>query len=80
MHAIVYSKTTCPFCVRAKELLTKSGYTIEEKIVDGVNITKETMNQDLGKTDLGTVPQIVLDGVFIPGGYSGLVTHFAEKK
>lgn len=70
-RTVVYSKPSCPHCVAAKQLLTSKGIAFEEIQING-SFTKEAMNRELGRTDLVTVPQIVLEGKFIPGGNSGL--------
>ena len=76
MKALVWSKTSCPFCVRAKDLLTKKGYEIEErKINEGW--TREQLLESV--PNARTVPQIFLDGEYI-GGHDDLVKHFAVKE
>ena len=72
MKALVWSKTSCPFCVRAKDLLTKKGYEIEErKINEGW--TREQLLESV--PNARTVPQIFLDGEYI-GGYDNLKKYF----
>jgi glutaredoxin 3 len=68
---VIYTKNGCPYCVEAKRVLTERGYTFTEILIDGVTNTKASMCKDLGR-ELGTVPQIVLEGTFIPGGCAGL--------
>lgn len=75
---IVYSKNGCPYCIQAKALLVERGFNFTEVVVDGVSVTRDSMNADLGRNDLTTVPQIVLNGQFIPGGYTGLKAHFSK--
>ena len=31
--AVVYSKTTCPWCIKAKELLAQKGVQVEEHVL-----------------------------------------------
>lgn len=73
---IIYTKPSCPHCVSAKQLLDSKGIVYEEIVVDGTTVTKAIMNEALGRTDLTTVPQIVLQGKFIPGGASGLRAYY----
>lgn len=73
---VIYTKATCPYCVKAKQILRDRGIDFTEITIDGITHTKESMQADLGNKDLNTVPQIVLNGVFIPGGCSGLEKHF----
>lgn len=72
---VIYTKPTCPFCVMAKQILTERGYKFEEIVIDNAKNTKQSMCADLG-VEVNTVPQIVLNGTFIPGGCSGLKQHF----
>lgn len=75
MKALMWSKTTCPYCVRAKAILEKLGYEIEErKINEGW--TKDQLLESL--PNARTVPQIFLDGEYI-GGHDDLVKHFTAK-
>lgn len=53
----IYTKATCPFCHRAKALLSSKGVTFKELPIDGDAIKREEMIQRSGRT---TVPQILL--------------------
>ena len=65
----VYSKSNCPFCDRAKHLLTQKGIVYEEVRVDLDPDAREFIMQSGHRT----VPQIYLgDQVFVEGGYQGL--------
>lgn len=72
MKAIMWSKTSCPYCVMAKALLENKGYEIEERKI-GVDWTKEQLLESVPMAR--TVPQIFLDGKYI-GGHDDLVKHF----
>jgi glutaredoxin 3 len=65
----VYSKSNCPFCDRAKALLTQKGIVFEE-----VRVDQDTEARDfIVNAGHRTVPQIYKDGeVFVEGGYQGL--------
>ena len=56
----IYTKATCPFCVRAKALLNSKGVTFNELPIDG----DAEMIQRSGRT---TVPQIFIDAQHIGG-------------
>jgi glutaredoxin len=71
MQAIVWSTATCAFCVQAKALLAAKNISYEERII-GQNWTKEDLLQEI--PNARTVPQIILDGVYI-GGYTDLVNY-----
>lgn len=65
----VYSKTNCPYCVKAKALLALRGKEYTEVLV-GVDMLREDFMDTF--PDVRTVPFIVIDGVKI-GGYDNLV-------
>lgn len=76
MKAIVWSKTTCPYCDQAKQLLTQRGIEFEERTIgDG------WMREDLLEAVPGarTVPQIFLDEQLV-GGYTELKKLADEGK
>jgi ribonucleoside-diphosphate reductase alpha chain len=61
--ALIVTKSDCPWCVKAKELLTSNGYAIQE-----------TDRSTIADSDwpYTTVPQIWLNGTHVDGGYEGL--------
>ena len=72
----VYSKTYCPACVTAKELLNQKGVQYEEILLDNKpEETKELMD----RTGMRTVPQIFINGKLI-GGCSDLMDLDKQKK
>jgi len=77
---IVYSKSNCPFCVKAKHLLTTKN--IEFKTV---NIGEDLNSREwLIAQGHRAVPQIYKDDqLFVEGGYQGLIKlteqQFKEK-
>ena len=65
MTVLIYTKTTCPFCVRAKALLTKKGAAFQEiEITDNPALRSEMIEKANGRT---TVPQIFINGQHIGG-------------
>ena len=64
----IYSKTTCSFCDKAKELLDIKGLKYKEKIV-GTDITKQSLLELVPTAK--TVPQIFNNSEYI-GGFSEL--------
>jgi glutaredoxin 3 len=71
MKAIVYSKPNCPFCVRAKALLSQKGIEVEERsAVDHRDTLIQKVTEATGAAPR-TVPQIWLDGAYV-GGYTEL--------
>lgn len=75
MKAIVWSKTDCPYCVKAVRLLSNKGYTIEERKI-GSGWEREQLLEAVPMAR--TVPQIFLDEEYI-GGYDDLVKHFEKN-
>jgi len=59
----LFTKMGCPFCAKAKALLSKNGLDYEE-IVLGREITTRTLRAMTGAT---TVPQVFIDGKLIGG-------------
>jgi glutaredoxin 3 len=66
---MIYSKTKCPYCIKATEFLDKKKVNYREIDVtwDDVQIQKL-----IDKTGAHTVPYVFVDGNYI-GGYSDLV-------
>lgn len=61
----IYTKSTCPYCIRAKRLLDQKGVDYREISVDlGGAERGEMIGRANGRT---TVPQIFIDGAHIGG-------------
>ena len=61
----IYSKATCPYCVRAKMLLRQKGVEPEEIAVDfGGEKRQEMITRTGGRM---TVPQIFINGRHVGG-------------
>ncbi|MEN5018393.1 glutaredoxin 3 [Erwinia sp. Eh17-17] len=60
----IYTKATCPFCHRAKALLSQKGVKFQEIPIDGDAPLREVMIKRSGRT---TVPQIFIDEQHIGG-------------
>lgn len=61
----MYTKTTCPYCVRAKMLLERKGVAVNEIQVDFGGEKKQEMVHRAGGRM--TVPQIFIDGRHVGG-------------
>lgn len=68
----LFTKPGCPFCVKAKTLLTEKGYDYEE-IVLGKNASLASLKAVTGRE---TVPQVFIGGKHI-GGSDELEAYFA---
>lgn len=73
----VYTKSYCPYCVKAKELLKRKGLEFEEISVEHDPALAEHMIARAGGRK--TVPQIFIDGKHI-GGCDDLHALEAEGK
>lgn len=61
----IYSSDFCPYCARAKSLLTKRGVAQwEEIVVDGNSDVRAQMTQITGRT---SVPQIFIGATHVGG-------------
>lgn len=61
----IYTKMTCPYCFRAKDLLARKGVEADEIPVDMGGEKKQEMISRAGGRM--TVPQIFIDGRHIGG-------------
>ena len=75
-HVKIYTKTTCPACVLAKEVLSKKGVSFEEINLDG---KPEELKQLIEKTKMKTVPQIFINNQLI-GGCSDMLDLDKQSK
>jgi len=61
----IYTKITCPYCVRAKALLSQKGVVFNEIKIDGDNELRTKM---IDRSDGAyTVPQIFIDETHVGG-------------
>ena len=60
----MYTKSTCPYCIRASTLLARKGIEPVEYNLDAGGPKREEMIQRSGRM---TVPQIFIDGRHIGG-------------
>ena len=61
----IYTWRTSPFCIRAKNLLTKKGIDFTEYSIDGDEITRDKMSQRANGRR--SVPQIFINDEHIGG-------------
>lgn len=69
MKAKLYTKPTCPFCIKAKEVLTQKNIKFEDFDVSTDPKLRAKISDSVG--GYSTVPMIFLDDEFI-GGFSEL--------
>ncbi|PMH72940.1 glutaredoxin domain-containing protein [Vibrio cyclitrophicus] len=79
---IVYGKATCPFCVKAKQMLDEAGveYTYHDVVKDSAALYRmiPEVKAHIGEKTPVTVPQIWLDGKYI-GGADNLEAWMKEN-
>ncbi|AWX15828.1 glutathione peroxidase [Mergibacter septicus] len=72
--ATLFTKTDCPYCAKAKQLLTDHHIQYDE-IVIGKNATADSLKAVSGRT---TVPQVFINGKHI-GGSDDLEKYLADN-
>lgn len=60
----IYTTRFCPYCVRAKQILSNKGADVEEIAVDGRNDLRKDL---LARTGQRTVPQIWVGDTHVGG-------------
>jgi glutaredoxin 3 len=62
---VIYTKSTCPYCHAAKDLLRQKGAAFEEISVDGDRAGQAAMAERAGGSS--TVPQIFIGDTHVGG-------------
>jgi len=70
----IFSKPSCPFCAKAKEMLKVAGYSYEEITISNHGLTSRTLR---AVANADAVPQIFIEGKHI-GGSSDLEDYLAK--
>ena len=73
----IYSTASCPFCDKAKQLLTKWNIPYDEAMIDSSMAARREFS--VVTKGARTVPQIVIDGVCI-GGFTELTELHMDDK
>lgn len=74
--ATVWSQNGCTYCTMAKNLLRAKNYTVDERMIGGGVWTKQDLLEVV--PDARSVPQIFVEGEYIPRGYEGLKEYFSD--
>ncbi len=72
--ATIFTKEGCPFCAKAKALLTDKGVGYEEIMVSNHGVTSRTLR---AVANASTVPQVFIDGQYI-GDSEALEAFFTK--
>lgn len=75
MNVVIWSKPNCPYCSRAKNVLTINNIQFKEKMLD-VDFTREILLEQYPTAK--TFPVVVIDGFYI-GGYAQLAEKLNEQ-
>lgn len=73
-RAFLFSKPGCPYCAKARDLLTANGIGYEE-VELGSGLTTKSLYAVSGA---GTTPQVFIDGQLV-GGSDDLATYFQKQ-
>ncbi len=73
LYRMILPDHTCPFGVRAKQMLDDQGYEVEEHILG----TREEVDAFKSEHGVSTTPQVFIDGERI-GGSEDLTRYLAE--
>jgi len=64
-RVLMYTTAVCPYCIRAKRLLTERGVTTIEEV--RVDLDPERRDEMMQKTNRRTVPQIYIGETHVGG-------------
>jgi glutaredoxin 3 len=73
----IFSTANCPFCTKAKQLLTKWNIPFDEAMIDSDMAARREFSSVTNGAR--TVPQIIIDGVCI-GGFTELTELHMDDK
>jgi glutaredoxin len=74
LYRMVMPTHTCPYGLKAKDLLERQGYTVDDHWLK----TREETDAFKAEHNVKTTPQVFIDGQRI-GGYDDLRRHFGKK-
>lgn len=73
LYRMILPEHTCPFGVRAKEMLTAAGYELDDRILS----SREEVEAFKAEHEVATTPQVFIDGEAI-GGSDALEVYLAR--
>jgi len=75
-NVVIYSKSLCPYCDMAKDLLKRNNITFKEiNLTSSPTVMQEMLDKSNGKK---TIPQVFLGNRHI-GGYDDLCKFFKKN-
>lgn len=75
----MFSKTSCPFCIKAKQLLSNYHVTLQVYDLDTLYNSQQIMDELSKQTGRTTVPNIFIFGRYV-GGYTELKNLYDTGK
>ena len=78
MKVEIYGTPTCGYCVQSKNMCESYGVSHTYYDLIDTPAEKAKLEERLGNT-VTTVPQIFIDGEYLPGGYSSLRTKLSNS-
>lgn len=73
LYRMILPEHTCPFGVRAKEMLAAAGYELDDRILS----SREEVEAFKAEHEVATTPQVFIDGERI-GGSDALEAYLAR--
>ena len=74
-NTVMYTKQTCPFCTKIKQLYKMKGWSYNELVLD-VNFTRDQIFEEFGRGC--TFPQLIVDGKKT-GGCNETINEFRRN-
>lgn len=74
LYRMILPDHTCPYGVRAKELLDQAGYDVDDRILS----SRDEVDAFMAEQGVATTPQVFIDGERI-GGSTELERYLAEN-
>lgn len=70
----IFGKASCAYCSLAKSLVESqpAKYTLEYIDIEKEEISIEKLREITGDASIRSLPQILIDGVYLEGGFDGL--------
>ncbi len=78
MKAEIYGASWCTFCTQAKKLCDAN--EIQYEYIDIDDSSNMKLLEERVGSRIKSVPQIFLDGKFIPGGFTGLQKELTQTQ
>ena len=75
LYRMILPDHTCPFGVRAKQMLEQHGYEVDDRIL----ASREDVDSFKAEHQVAATPQVFIDGERI-GGSDELERHLAEQQ